>query len=126
MLETLLKYLSLISIAGAGVSFVVGLVKYLDQRRLEQQTKRFTLFHELMRRIAAQGEKPDQAITRSEQAAAIYELQHFPEYGYASIPILTDLREHFTQGEAAPTLLLQAVDETLEYLKSSPRSKRSI
>ena len=124
MLEALLKYLSLISVAGAGISFVIGLVKYLDQRRLEQQTKRFTLFHDLMRRVAAQGEKPDQTMTRSEQAAAIYELQHFPEYGYASVPILADLRDHFTQGNA-PRLLLQAVDETLEFLKSSPRSRQS-
>jgi hypothetical protein len=54
-MDSLLKYLSLITIAGAAVSFVVGLIKYVDVRKREERTKRFELFHDLMRRISAQG-----------------------------------------------------------------------
>jgi hypothetical protein len=121
-LDSLLKYLSLIALAGAAISFVVGLIKYIDQRSLEQRTKRFELFHDLMRRVSAQGDKPNEGLPLSQQAAAIYELQHFPEYAYASVPILSALRQYFEQGNAH-SLLLQAIDETLEFL-STKKSKR--
>jgi hypothetical protein len=114
MLDSLLKYISLIAVAGAAISFVVGLVKYLDQRNLQERTRRFELFHDLMRRVSAYGEHPEQGLALSQQAAAVYELQHFPEYAYASIPILKALREYFKN---AHPLLLQSIDETLKALE---------
>jgi hypothetical protein len=51
----------------------------------------------------------------TQQAAAIYELQHFTDYAYASVPILEDLRKQFVDGNA-PALLKQAIDSTLERL----------
>ena len=121
MLDTVLKYGSLVAVAGAAISFVVGLIKYLDQRNLQERTRRFELFHDLMRRVSAQGEHPNEGLPLTQQAAAIYELQHFPEYAYASVPILTELRQYFT-ARNPPKLLLQSIDETLGVLKS--RSKR--
>jgi hypothetical protein len=51
MLETILKYLSVITVAGAAISFIVGLIKYLDQPRPEERTMRFKMFHDLMKEV---------------------------------------------------------------------------
>jgi len=51
MIDSILKYLSLITLAGAAVSFAFGFIKYMDQRNREERTKRFELFHGLMRRV---------------------------------------------------------------------------
>ena len=62
MLDEILKYISLITVAGAGISFVIGLIKYLDQRNREERTKRFELYHDLMRRISAPGFQCSQSL----------------------------------------------------------------
>ncbi len=117
MIDSILKYLSLITVAGAAISFVVGLVKYLDQRNREERTKRYELFHGLMRRISAFGEKEGDGIPLTQQLAAIYELQQFKEYSYASIPILGHLRAFYAERQVLP-VLLKAIDDTLSALKS--------
>ncbi|TAM45627.1 MAG: hypothetical protein EPN61_05890 [Burkholderiaceae bacterium] len=66
MIDSILKYLSVLTVAGAAISFVFGFIKYLDQRNREERTKRYELFHDLMRRVSAQGEKPgDGLLSRS-------------------------------------------------------------
>jgi hypothetical protein len=87
MIENLVKYVALISLAGAGVSFMVGLWKYLDQRKREDRTERFKVYHRLMQTISAM-DSAGNACPLTQQLAAIYELQHFPEYAFASEPIL--------------------------------------
>jgi hypothetical protein len=116
MFDSILKYLSVITVAGAAISFVVGLVKYLDQRNREVRTKRFELFHDLMRRISAFGEREGEGVPLTQQVAAVYELQHFTEYAYASVPILEHLREFYAQRDA-PEVLLHAIDNTLKVIK---------
>ena len=90
MIDTILKYLSVITVAGAAISFIVGLVKYLDQRKREERTTRFKTFHELMGPIVARGERSNEGLALSQQVAAVYELQHFKDYSYASVPILEE------------------------------------
>jgi hypothetical protein len=82
-MDTILKYIAVISAAGAGISFVIGLWKYLDERALEERTKRFQLYHNLMREISAFGESEENALPLTQQVAAICELQHFPEYSFS-------------------------------------------
>ena len=115
-MDDLLKYISLISVAGAGISFVVGLWKYLDHRDREDRTKRFELYHDLMRRVSAHGEGGGPGLPLSQQVAAVYELQHFAEYGYASIPILEHLKD-FYEKKGVPPVLLTAIDATLQALR---------
>lgn len=117
MTDEILKYISLITVAGAGISFVVGLLKYLDQRNREERTKRFELYHDLMRRISAQGERPNEGLPLTQQVAAVYELQHFKDYAYASLPILKHLRELFEE-KKVPPILMNAIDETIKVLES--------
>jgi len=116
MIDSLLKYLSIVTVAGAAISFVVGLIKYLDQRKREERTKRYELFHDLMRRVSARGDKPGEGLPLTQQLAAIYELQHFKEYAYASVPILEHLRAHFAEAEASAPLHA-AIEASLEKLR---------
>ena len=116
MIDSILKYLSVITVAGAAISFVIGLIKYLDQRRREERTKRYELFHDLMRRVSAQGDKPGEGLPLTQQLAAIYELQHFNEYAYASIPILEHLNAQFSEVQSAAPLL-KAIADTITTLR---------
>jgi len=117
LIDTILKYLSLITVAGAAISFVVGLVKYLDQRKREERTTRFKMFHDLMGPIVARGERPNEGLALSQQVAAVYELQHFKDYSYASVPILEDMRARWEKDRETPQLLLRAIDDTLKVLR---------
>lgn len=117
-MEEILKYVSLISVAGAGISFVIGLWKYLDQRAREERTKRFELYHDLMRRVSAFGEGENVGLPLTQQLAAIYELQHFQDYKFASVPILEHLREFYAKkAPPAPAALFAALDATLQVLR---------
>jgi hypothetical protein len=116
MIDSVLKYLSLITVAGAAISFVVGLVKYLDQRSREERTKRFEVYHALMRRISAFGENSNDALPLTQQVAAVYELQHFKDYAFASIPILEYQLIFYTERQSAQ-VLLTAIEKTLEALR---------
>ncbi len=117
LIDTILKYLSLITVAGAAISFVVGLVKYLDQRKREERTTRFKMFHDLMGPIVARGERPNEGLALSQQVAAVYELQHFKDYSYASVPILEHMRARWEKDRETPQLLLRAIDDTLKVLR---------
>jgi hypothetical protein len=117
MIDKILQYISIITVAGAGISFVVGFMKYIDQRNREERTKRFELYHDLMRRVAAKGEGTEKGLPFTQQVAAIYELQHFKEYAYASVPILEHVRTEFAD-KKPPPLLLNAIDETIRALQT--------
>jgi hypothetical protein len=116
VMDLILKYLSVITVAGAAISFVIGLIKYLDQRNREERTKRFELFHDLMRRASAFGERADEAVALTQQVAAVYELQHFKDYAYASVPILEHMHAYYAAKES-PQVLLNAIERTLEVLR---------
>jgi hypothetical protein len=117
MVDRILQYASIITVAGAGISFMVGFIKYLDQRNREERTKRFELYHDLMRRVAGKGEGIEKGLPLTQQVAAIYELQHFREYAYASLPILGHLRTEFAD-KNPPPVFSSAIDETIKALQS--------
>jgi hypothetical protein len=74
-------------------------------------------FHDLMGPIVARGERANEGLALSQQVAAIYELQHFKDYSYASVPILEDLGARWGNEKEAPPLLLKAIDDTLKVLR---------
>ena len=71
-----------------------------------------------MGRVSAEAETSANKLPLTQQIAAIYELQHFKEYSYASVPILEHLREVFADAKDPRALpLIQAIDATLKTLK---------
>jgi hypothetical protein len=70
-----------------------------------------------MGRISAEAEASAHKLPLTQQIAAIYELQHFKDYAYASVPILEHLRAVFSDTKdprASP--LIKAIDDTLKAL----------
>ena len=61
--------------------------------------------------IAARAERPNGGVALSQQVAAVYELQHFKDYSYASVPILEDMRGRWGSEQQTPQLLLRAIDD---------------
>lgn len=121
MLETILKYGSLIAMAGAAISFLVGWIKYVDQRRREQSAKEFEAFHIMVSRAAGEREGGG-AVPLTQQLAAIYQLQKYKEYSYASIPVLSFIRESVAnQADPRVKWLLSAIDETVKELHENAR-----
>lgn len=117
MLEIILKYLSIITVSGAGISFVIGLWKYLDQRKIEARNTRYKMYHDLMGRISA-SDGSSGTLPLSQQVAAAYELQNFPEYSKTSLSVLRHLEIFFRQKKAS-NVLLEAITDTISVLERS-------
>jgi hypothetical protein len=47
-MEEALKYLSQIALSGAAFSFVIGLIKWIDQRKRDQEEKQYQSFHKMV------------------------------------------------------------------------------
>lgn len=114
-LDSVLKYLSIISVSGAAISFVVGLLKYLDQRNREEKYKRDEKFHALLELISGNAGLKDSKISFTRQLASIYQLQNFSEYRDIIMPVLQYLKKDFQRGKDDERLdfARDAVDATL-------------
>jgi hypothetical protein len=115
LLELLVKYTALISLGGAGIGFVFATWKYIDQRNREERTRRFQIYHDLMRTISA-FDKDGSACPLTQQLAAIYELRHFKDYAFSSIPVLEHLKVDYTN-RTAPAVLVKALEDTIISLR---------
>ncbi len=72
---------------GAVIVFLVGVYQWADARRTETAQKRFEQFHRAFEWVAGRT-ATGQLLVDTQQAMAIYELTHFPEYKDISIPII--------------------------------------
>lgn len=86
-MDDILKYVSVIALCGAAISFVIGLLKWIDQRNREQEQKVFEAFH-VMVCLASGVDQTGRIVKMSQQIAAIYQLQAYKQYAYASVPVL--------------------------------------
>lgn len=111
-----MNWIEYITLAGGGIAFLVGLFKWIDVRKREEETKRFEQFHRIFEWVAGRtAEGKD--LVNTQQAIAVYELGNFPEYSSLSIPIL----EYYltqTQGESDDSLFRKALIESLKKLKA--------
>jgi hypothetical protein len=82
--ESIQKWSPLI---GAAIAFIVGLYQWADARRRDIEQKRFEQFHRAFEWVAGRTAE-GQSLVDTQQAMAIYELTHFPEYKDISLPIL--------------------------------------
>jgi hypothetical protein len=92
---------------GAVVAFLVGLYQWSDARRRDVEQKRFEQFHRAFEWVAGRTAN-GQSLVDTQQAMAIYELTHFPEYKDISIPILNYYLEK-SAGEEDTNLFRQAL-----------------
>jgi hypothetical protein len=118
-MELILKYLSIITVCGTGISFVIGLLKWIDQRNREQEQKTYDAFHKMVC-LAAGVDDSGRTIKMVQQVAAIYQLQRYKQYAFASIPVLKLLQFEFEQHktkEPRDNHLNQAIQVTIEEIQ---------
>jgi len=104
-MKEILEYISLITLCGAAISFVVGLIKWIDQRNREQEQKQYEAFHKMVC-IASGVDESGKTVKMVQQVAAIYQLQLYKKYAFASVPVLKLLQFEFGErhDERAPHL----------------------
>ncbi|HEX9390319.1 MAG TPA: hypothetical protein VF928_03290 [Usitatibacteraceae bacterium] len=121
-MKEILEYISLITLCGAAISFVVGLIKWIDQRNREQEQKQYEAFHKMVC-LAAGVDESGKTIKMVQQVAAIYQLQLYKRYAFASVPVLKLLQFELN---AAPdersTHLELALSESLTTLSQQKNS----
>lgn len=111
-MEGALKY---ISILGAIVAFVFSVIRYIDVRRREEQTRRFEQFHKIFEWVAGRTATGHELVD-TQQALAVYELSEFPEYRHIIIPIL----EYYlaqTKNDSDDSLFKRALLDTLSRVR---------
>ena len=118
-MEAILKYLSLITACGAGISFIFGLFKWIDQRNREQEQKLYEAFHKMVC-LASGVDDSGRTIKMVQQIAAIYQLQRYKQYSFASIPVLKLMQYEFEpqkSKEPRASHMEQALSETIAVLQ---------
>ena len=75
-MEKLLEYTSLITLCGVAISFMIGLIKWIDQRNREQEQRHYEALHKMVL-IASGVDESGKTVKMVQQIAAIYQLQEF-------------------------------------------------
>ena len=116
-MNDLLKYASLITLCGAAISFVIGLIKWIDQRNREQEQKHYEAFHKMV--LLASGiDENGKTIKMVQQIAAIYQLQIYKDFNFASIPVLELMHfEYDTQKDPRSEHMTKAINSSIDALK---------
>lgn len=115
-MEEILKYVSQITLSGAALSFVIGLIKWVDERNREREERHYESFHKMVC-LASGVDESGRVLKMAQQVAAIYQLQRYKQYSYASVPVLQLLLFEM-RGEQDPRLehLTKAINETISKL----------
>jgi len=115
-METILKYISIITLCGAAISFIIGLIKWIDQRNREQEQSQFAAFHKMVC-IASGVDESGKTVKMVQQVAAIYQLQAYKQYSFASIPVLQLMQFEFEKvNDERSSYFEKALRETIEVL----------
>ena len=116
-MDELIKYLSLITLCGTGISFIIGLLKWIDQRNREQEQKHFEAFHKMIC-IASGVDESGKTVKMVQQVAAIYQLRASTKYAYASIPVLQLMEvEQYNRQDPRIEHLSMAITKTIDHLE---------
>ena len=119
-MDEALKYLPLVTVCitvlGASISFLIGLLKWIDQRKTEQEQRQYEAFHRMVC-IASGVDETGRTIKMVQQVAAIYQLQAYKQYAFASVPVLQQMRFEFGMlGDPRAVGLETALSKSIEVL----------
>lgn len=116
-LDEIIKFVPVLTIVGVAISFAIGLFQWLDQRRREQEQKTYEAFHKMVC-LASGVDENGRVIKMSQQLAAVYQLQLYKKYSFASIPVLRLMQFEYQnhQGDSRSAHMDKAISETIELL----------
>jgi len=125
-MDEIVKYASIITLAGAAISFLIGLIKWIDQRNRQIESKNYEEFHKMVRVASAGNEGPGTVVM---QIAAIYQLMMYKKFSFAALPVLEAMKviytldaEHNNKNTVDPRnkLLLKSIEDTISELNRKP------
>ena len=120
-METVWKVLEnipLVTILGALIASIIGMFKWLDQRKREQEDKRFQAFHKMVL-LASGVDEQGKTVKITQVVAAVYQLQKYRQYAFAAIPILEFMKAEYGSMSdlgSRRDLVLNAIEETINKL----------
>lgn len=115
-MEEVLKYLTQITLSGAAFSFVIGLIKWIDQRNRDREDRQYESFHKMVC-LASGTDESGRTIKMIQQVAAIYQLQRYKQYSFASVPVLQLLLHEMREDkDKRMEHLTKAINETIAKL----------
>ncbi len=115
-MEAILKYVSLITMSGAAISFIISFYKWIDQRNREEEQRQSEAFHKMVC-LATGNDETGKKITLTQQLAAIYQLQRYQKYSFASIPVLEHMiSEYKAMNDKRSEPLVKALENTINAL----------
>ena len=117
-MEEILKYTSLITLAGAAISFMIGLLKWIDQRNREQSHREYEAFHKMVC-IASGVDESGKVVKMVQQIAAIYQHQAYRQYAFASVPVLELMQLEYSRSheDERSGHMLKALESSVAVLK---------
>lgn len=114
-MDQFVQYLSLFTFIGSAISFSIGLFKWIDQRNREQDQKRYEAFHKMVC-LASGVDETGRGIKMVQQIAAIYQLQAYKQYAFASIPVLKLMQCESIYQNHTDKFIKNALSETIDAL----------
>ena len=117
-MDEVLRYVSLLTLVGTAISFVIGLFQWIDQRNREQKQKEYEAFHRMVCLASGVGESGE-SIRMVQQIAAIYQLRAYKQYAFASVPVLELMQFEWGQihdKDVRSDHMEKAVSETISAL----------
>jgi hypothetical protein len=107
-MEEILKNVPQIALIIGGL---FGFFQWLDQRNREREERQYQSFHKMVC-LASGTDESGRQIKMVQQVAAIYQLQRYQQYSFASIPVLQLLLHELSEEQ----------DYRLEHLKKALNS----
>lgn len=125
-MEDILKNIpQIVVIAGGFIGSLVGFFQWLDQRNRELEERQSQSFHK-MACLASGADESGKTVQLAQQLAAIYQLQRYKKYSFASIPTLQYVLHDLSKGHDSQQLsesqnlklgyVTRAINETLAKL----------
>lgn len=113
-MDEISKYIPLLVYLGSAIVFLFGFFQWLDQRKRELEERNFNAFHKMIC-LASGATEEGKSVMLAQQIAAVYQLQRYKEYKYATVPILENLRENFSD-RGDEDALIKAINKTIKAL----------
>lgn len=123
LLELIRLYGVQLSAAGSAVVFIIGLLKYLIERKEAHYWKEFEVYHRLIKELV-EGEKPDAQMYADRQAAIIFELRNFKRYYPCSLRSLKGLRKYWSRGDNEHPRIFEELDLSIAFVEKQLQRKQ--
>lgn len=116
-LEILQNYGGQFSALGAAIAFIIGIYKYISERKESHFWKEFEVYHKLVQELV-EPNGPEGSMYVDRQTAIIFELRNFKRYYPFSLRMLKGLQAKWVAVPNQFPRLLEELELTIKFLES--------